>query len=83
MNEHHDFDPLLASLARLPPASPGAARDARIRERCYRVLDRQAAARVRVRARRPVMARVADMMLAATLCAYAAMALLEASRLIH
>jgi hypothetical protein len=30
-----------------------------------------------------VMARIADMMLAATLCAYAAMALLEASRLIH
>lgn len=83
MNEHHDFDPLLASLARLPPASPGAARAARIRERCYRVLDRQAAARAHERARRPVMARVADMMLAATLCAYAAMALLEASRLIH
>jgi hypothetical protein len=81
MTGHHDFDPLLGALARLPSALPSATRDARIRRRCHDVLDRQRAARARLRAPRPLMARVADVMIAATLCAYAVMALVEAFRL--
>ena len=80
----HDYepDPLLLSLARLPATAPAAGRDARIRARCHRALARRHAARTRER-RATILARAADVALTAVLCGYAAIALVQAFRLIH
>jgi hypothetical protein len=81
----HDYEPdaLLLSLARLPSASPTAAGDQRIRARCRVALARRRAARQRATRSKLVLARLADAALTAVLCAYAAVALVEAFRLIE
>ncbi len=81
MTHDPEFDTLLLSLACLPSASPSAERDARIRNRCHAALARQQIARARTSRSKAVVARVVDVALTAVLCAYAAVALLQAFRL--
>ena len=72
-------DPILRLLADLPPATPPATRDERVRSRCHHVLAR----RQRVRARRSGGASpgIFDATLIAAAGSYAAAAALEALRL--
>jgi hypothetical protein len=83
MKQDHDVDPLLLSLARLPSYAPSAHRDVRTTQRCHAVLERQNAARLRTRSRRPLTARIADLALAAVLFGYASVALLQAMALLQ
>ena len=80
MTQDHDSDAVLHSLARLSRVQPRPGRDARIRERCFRVLDGRVP-RVGQRSR-PTLARIADVALAAVLCGYAIVALVQAFRVV-
>jgi len=81
MSHDYEPDPLLLSLAHLEAVAPRAECDARIRARCHFVLARREAARRRER-RASIVARAADVALTAVLCGYAAIAAVEAFRLI-
>ena len=81
MSDDYEPDPLLMSLARLGPTAPRAERDARIRARCHAALARRQAA-IRRERRASIVARAADVALTAVLCGYAAIAAVEAFRLI-
>lgn len=80
MTYDYDSDAVLHSLARLSRVHPRVGRDARIRERCYRVLDGRVP-RTRRRSR-PVTSRIADVALTAVLCGYAIVALVQAFRVV-
>ncbi len=82
MTNDHEPDPVLMSLARLPSVRSRADRDARTRMRCHAVLARRDAQARGRQARAPV-ARAVDLALAAVLCGYAMVALLEAIRLMQ
>ena len=81
MTTDERLDPILRLLADLPPATPMATRDARVRSRCHLVLAR----RQRVRARRSGLASpgIFDATLIAAAGSYAAAAAFEALRLVR
>jgi len=83
MTHDHDVDPLLLTLARLPAYAPRVDRDTRIRQRCHAVLDRRNAARARERDPRTYVWRIGEVALAAVLCGYASLALLQALALVQ
>jgi hypothetical protein len=73
-------DPLIQVLAGLPASRPGVARDREIRARCHATLARHHA---RAEATRSMPGVLADAALAVLLCGYAAIAILQAVRLIE
>src|SRR4051794_34392346 len=76
-----DADSLIALLGGLSAGEPGVARDARIKARCYRVLDRRRDVRPRAEASPTVFVRAALGTLTAVMCAYAVVAGMQALRL--
>jgi hypothetical protein len=81
MTSDHEPDALSLWLARLPSAAPNPDRDARIKSRCHAVLTSRSAKRPHALRSRTVIASLGNAALGALLCAYAALALLEAARL--
>ena len=81
MTTRDEPDLVFLSLTHLRSASPDAERDARIRSHCHAVLARRAGMRAQTSRSNAAITRLGSLALAAVLCAYAAVLLLEALRL--